>query len=273
MNALWSSIKPTPEGAHDLDAEINSSELIVQIADIVASDSLYTRNPVTADEVKYYLEGLVWLRVNYVTRKLPLSWREYYEVFWVAPALIMVLLKQIGKVKNIDLDITIRPVTALQEPDLEKMQRLSRSMKHLEQFGVPMGSELPRTREGSYDFMTTVVVGNVVMAVNSDVHPVNAFFASLVSAHLTADIFSPRISYGTTARFRNFVDSLIRRPEDAEVGVRVVEVDRGSERSQSGTRSAGRSGPYTPASKGASAPAEAGKADIIKGPLATSVKP
>lgn len=226
---IWSQFKPVPEQSYNLETVISTSPMLREVAEIVAAESRYTSNPIIAETVLKYMEALLWLRVNYVRRTLQPSWREHYDVTWVMPSLFAVLVKQIGSVKNIDLDIRVDPITDLAEPDLEQMQNVSRAMRYLEQFGIPMGTELPRTKEGSYDYMTMTVIDNIVRSTNADVHPVNAFFASITSNKLTEDIFSPRVNYGTTRRFSILIDKLVRRPDIADDDIPLREMDRKSE--------------------------------------------
>lgn len=203
-------IKPTLSEEYDLEVEVDVDEFADRVADLLSFRAQTLRINTSKDELKQYILGLVAMRVAYVRRELRADLRDYYDRPWVIPALVSVLLAQIGAAYDVEFrSIRISPVTKHEQPNVDTLHKGSRAMRELARHGVPVGTELPRDRRGSYEFMTTVLIQDTVKAVSSQIPPVYAFLASLTRNRMVEDIFSPRVSYGNAKRFSAFVDQFV----------------------------------------------------------------
>lgn len=172
---------------------------------------------VSFEEVRDYMDALLYMRVKYVRRDLPPDLRNWYEYPWVIPALTCLIFKQMGRAEDVDLGVVLIPETNLPQPDPVKMQKVSRAMRAAHsRYHLMVGEELPRDRSGAFEFMATTVLNNEVLAHSKETHPTTAFLASVAANHALQDIFSPRVAYGSTAFFRKFltenvVDGILRK--------------------------------------------------------------
>lgn len=204
------NMKPVYDEDLLLEAEISRSEFLVELADILCYHFQVINIDMSREDILKYLEGLLYLRVHYVNKSLPASCRDQYDRAWVMPVLVSQLCSHIGKAVELDAKaIVILPITNLPEPDVDQMISVSAKLRLLGDRGIALATELPRSRDGSYDFMTMNVIQGVVKARSMEVPPVYAFLAAITENRIVEDCFSPRVSYGSTKRYRQFVEQFV----------------------------------------------------------------
>lgn len=161
---------------------------------------------VSRNDVASYINGLIFTRVKFVRRELSTTLRPVMDFNLVIPVPVMLMLKQIGVAEDVDLGVTFLPQTEIDEPDplfLQKMSQILRSAFRANH--VEYGEEIPRTRYGSYDFMSVNVISNAVCPVNPGTPPNVALLAAIMQNRIDNDIFSPRVSYGSTEAFSYYI--------------------------------------------------------------------
>lgn len=203
------ALRPSYDKSYTIQTTIKYGTLMKSVVSMTVMFAHQNSVPLDEEELEHYIQGLIWMRVQYVRGLLPVDVRHRYRDRWVIPSLVSVLIQQIGKAYDEEHSIKMEPITALPAPDLTRMTQTSQKLRILGRVGLAVGECLPTTEWGSYDFMTTCVIENIITAIDVEVAPINAFFCALTENEILEDIFSPRLSYGHTNRYAAFVESLV----------------------------------------------------------------
>lgn len=168
------------------------------------------RVPFTEQEMHDYLGMLVRMRVDYVNgSRVPFRPTDVIAI----PSFVSVVLQNLGVVHHLELGLELRPVIegekkAWSEDDIALMQKVSRGIMSMGNYGLEYAKGYDRNKEGSFDFMAMSVLNDSVMGTTRDVHPVNALLASTLSLTGIEVALSPRIVYGTVSHFTHLVRHL-----------------------------------------------------------------
>lgn len=161
------------------------------------------------DEWTRYLQTIVIERVKNVchTPKRLFGIRESIRI----PALLDVLIKRIGKVKDDTIGLEIWPsIDPVKYKTLtrEEMFEVSGKLGLLERFyGFAFSDAFPRELKGDWHFMTMSVIQDHVLATSIEkAHGVNALLASVVLYEtVVAEMLSLRCSYGPVGAMKSML--------------------------------------------------------------------
>jgi len=159
----------------------------------------------TEEEMLQYCRTLVVFRVNTVNHDNPkIHWKDRVCV----PSFLSLVLNSIGKVSDDTLGLEIKPVVEPEKGDImskDDALAFSRRLYAMKTLGFSCADALPRSHEGSWEFMTMVAVDDQIMHHSSDSHPVYAMLSSVVQLKGLLSVMNPRITYGNTEMFKRMI--------------------------------------------------------------------
>lgn len=172
--------------------------------------------PVTSEQLLSYCQSLVLARVDYVNSNRPtVTPRDQV----VVPAFLSVVLQNLGTVTEHGIGYVFKPRAIRFEGDVEmhpvrspltqdEIFDISMKLWRLKDFGLEFAEELPRDRNGSFDFMTMQFIQNTLVTHNPGTAPVQALLAALLELRLVEAVFTPRVRYGDVTVFRRIIQQI-----------------------------------------------------------------
>jgi hypothetical protein len=154
--------------------------------------------------IERYLVTLLSLRVSVVDNKVPAIYRPTLKSARI-PARWFVLLSQIGYAKDFNRKFEFVPVLQLEDGFVlltpKEMEDISWLMESLLQEGYTTVPGIPRTTDGSLQFMAKTKIGEYMRGMDKD-NPAFAFLASLLEAEVASESYDNldlvfRIQYST----------------------------------------------------------------------------
>lgn len=239
----FDTVRPVPLKQELVSAVIAPGAMTKHISKILAY--LAQSPEITSDDLERYLTGLLVLRVLHVRREG--VDQVMYRKEWAVPDVWTVLLQQIGRAVDLDYGIEVEPDVPedLKAVDYLWLREFSYKLWRCQDLRPYLQMvELPIDPRGNYDFMTMVIVEGDIRARSTSVHPVNAFLVSFVQMRLIEDVFSPRISYGSTRRMEPILEGLLRSDPRA-----ILQFARNREDSEDGPSRNQKPGSKVPAPK------------------------
>jgi hypothetical protein len=200
-------IKPTPLRFDTVEVSIDGEGFEPYIEEFVSLAALsgVPEVPLTVEELKTYVESLIYLRVAWVRGWKPAI--RPYEKFAV-PAFIAVALAAIGEAEDRTLGVRLLPSTKCKLQDTESFWATSRKLTVLAQRGFTMSEGLLRDQEGDWDTMCLQLLNQEVVCHSMDPHPSKAVVASALGIRWVNAVLNPRVKYGHTAEFYSILRHL-----------------------------------------------------------------
>lgn len=207
-----------------VEVEMKPSSLVSTLAEKLLSElnrvSPYTGYAPVADleveDIRKYLNTLVWLRVNHVrgcSDKLVASYRAVSRHLAI-PVLMYQLLICIGHAYDKDYNLAFEPVCNFTKDEVlspDEMEAVSSLLRQFSDSGIKVVFGMPRSEEGELDFMAMCHVEDEVVSYRRS-HPVFGFIASFFSQKELNAITGTmcRVVYGYETDFKYQVDALMR---------------------------------------------------------------
>lgn len=175
--------------------------------------------PVAQEELEAYLRTFLKSRVDWVRSR---TMNERLEsnalrpnVRLAVPAFFTCVLGAIGE--SVDRERRLRLIPKWDDLDagpfltFEDMQRISAELVAYESIGFEYGEGYHRDTDGTWEFMSLVVMENKVLGHRREEHtPTDALLASVVGVRGLEAILLPRINYGDLTVFTGLMDALAR---------------------------------------------------------------
>jgi hypothetical protein len=193
-------VKPTPISFETVEVRIDATGFEGYIREFVAYAMMsgVPEIPLTEEELREYIETLVYLRVAWVR-----GWRppvRPYDRFAV-PAFVAVALAAVGEAEDARLGVRLVPHTDCKPMDLNKFWQVSRKLFALANRGFTMSEGLVRDHNGDWDTMCIHLIGQDVVCHNMDPHPSKAVVAAALNLRWVNAVLNPRVKYGHTEEF------------------------------------------------------------------------
>lgn len=179
--------KPASVELEVVEVAIDSQLMLSDYAKAYVSE-FQRRNPVRAetvgltdDELFYYFEGLIALRVQSVRGECKV-WREAKQL--LIPSWIEFTLSQIGEVVDVDRGLKLVPVFQ-KDVDISKMLATSDKLRAFLPDGISLHKDaFPRSREGDAETMAMAILGSYVQSQSKDSHPISSYVAAFLGFKL-----------------------------------------------------------------------------------------
>lgn len=169
------------------------------------------------DEVCKYFNTLLALRISYVRQQRYLNATKTYDRLRyteavTVPAVMNVLLNQVGRVVDDELGIEVIPVTADELPllDPERFNQMSVELRDLRAIGETYATVLPRDRKGDPLFMSLSMANEQVVGRDPKVHPTQVFLGAFFEAEITDAVLSPLLDFASVASLRRVIGNVIK---------------------------------------------------------------
>lgn len=198
----------------EVSVDINASLLMTYVHSLHASleAKVMTHGGTLSfseDELLRYCQTLVVARVKYVrNERHAVSPRDRVAV----PSFLSVVLQNLGEVTEHGIGLTLTPVVTFGEDFVpmsgDEVFAFANKLRVLGPFGFEYADELPRDRNGSFDFMTVQFIENEVVSHTSNPTPAVALLASLLQLKMLESVFTPRVRYGDVTLFRRIIEQL-----------------------------------------------------------------
>lgn len=142
------------------------------------------------------------------------SLREYSKVSKRVkiPALLYLVMQQVGYVHIKDLGLVLSPISIIDESSrlsVSQVDEISLKLQELENLGHEMARGIP-IGDGNQDFMLMQVVDESVMTHDPKIHPVYAFLRSFLTMEDIVKLIIPRIIYQSVDEYDIAYESLVR---------------------------------------------------------------
>lgn len=179
--------RPTTTKQEEVVVNLDTATMIDDYAKAFVVE-LRRRNPVraaecniTVDEMKYYLSGLLRIRIESIAYDCA-CWREAKSL-WI-PCFYEFVLTEVGIVVDVDRGLKIIPSFDFTY-DIKELMNISDKLRLFRNDGINLVRDaFPREAEGDAETMGMAIVGDYVMSMSKDSHPIAAYVAAFIGMKL-----------------------------------------------------------------------------------------
>lgn len=213
-------LKPTYLDWHVVPVTFKSPKLVNEYSHLLSQRlnfSFSVRRNFDEDEICKYFNTLLALRVSYVRQQNLLNAtkqydRRMYSEAVTVPAVLNVLLNQVGRVVDDELGIEIIPTIANELPllDPKRFNEMSAELRDLRAIGEAYATVLPRDRKGDPLFMSLSMAHEQVVGRDPKVHPTQVFLGAFFEAEMTDAVLTPLLDFASVNSLRRVVGNVIK---------------------------------------------------------------